>query len=247
MITEKKKTALSFLSSRKHYIVSCDICKQDEGSGFTTDIGTYSFYLGNLRPYCNSCFSKGLEHWRGGEQLNVRSEYDCVICGKKLAHSNPAEINLNVKLACFPCHLKHQHPDSLHGFGDISRFKDWDSCYKCGGLRIKDKNNNYSYYAIGIGKLSTTPACKALATDKYSCKHKYVMALDSTKNQSEVKKITSKDIRDVNDGLSIPGKQEMIPISKFDMAYGRCGYKLMWCEKCGATDRKLPDWWPDVV
>ena len=247
MITEKQKGALSFLSSRRHFTISCDICKHDEGSGFTTDIGTYAFHLGDLRPYCNSCFSKGLEHYRDGEQLSNRSEYDCVICGKKLPHGNPTEINQNVKLACFPCHQKHQHPDSLHGFGGVSRFRDWDSCNKCCALRIKDKNN-FTYYAIGVGKLTTTPICKTTpALDRYSCSHKYILAMDYTKNKGDVKKITNEDLRNLNDGLSIPGHEEMIKMDKQDLAYSRCGYKLMWCEKCGGTERKLPDWWIDVV
>ena len=246
MITEKK-SPLSFLSKRHHYDVSCDICKRIEGSGFTTDIGTYAFNLGNLKPYCNSCFSKGIDHWRKGDELNIRSDYDCLICGKKLAHSTPSEINLNVKLACYPCHLKHQHPDSSHTYGDTSKYKNWDSCYKCGSLRIRDKSNNYTYFAIGLGKLNSTPPCKPIENRNYSCSHKYVLAIDYTKNKSEVKKITKKDLLEMNDGLSIPGKQEMFPITKIDMAYGRCGYKLMWCEKCGSTDKKLPDWWYEFI
>ena len=193
MITEKKKGVLSFLSRRKHYIVSCNICKQDEGSGFTTDIGTYAFCLGNLRPYCNSCFSNGLEHYRDGEQLTTGSEYDCVICGKELPHGNLIEINQNVKHACFSCHHKYRYPDSLHSFGSVSMFCDWDSCYKCGALRVKDKNNNLTYYAIGAGKLNTTPLCKAISkaisTDKYSCSHKYILAMDYTINKSDVKNL----------------------------------------------------------
>lgn len=240
---------LDMLKGRR-YDILCDCCGATaQGHDIFVDKGVYLGSTGNCFPVCATCFSKGFTEVKI-DSLYGRNSSECASCRCKLIREK-STINDHVKFICKGCLQIKGHPSNAHTF---RKGRDWEICEGCGTAKVTT-NGTENYWITG----STIPQKKPFAAclpgytgmnelKKYcGNNHSFITLRDTTKNRSDVKKITKIDIRSANAAMSVPGYEQLMPITSVDLAYGRCGYKLQWCSKCGHIERELPDWWTDVL
>lgn len=234
----------------RRYDILCDCCGATaQGHDVFVDKVVYLGSTGNCFPVCATCFSKGFTEVKV-DSLYGRNSSECASCRCKLILEK-STINDHVKFICKSCLQLKGHPSNAHNFRGV---RDWEICESCGTAKIM-AGGIESYWIIGstIPHNKPLPICQpgffAMSELYKHCgkTHTFITLTDHTKNRSDVKKITKKDVKSANSAMSVPGYEQLMPITSVDLAYGHCGYKVQWCSKCGHTERELPEWWTDVI
>jgi hypothetical protein len=223
------------------FFIQCDCCqKQGEPVGeMLKDASIVQYSNSYTHIICNACFSKGIHNYRVGDYKYSSENFNrvCALCNKVVGKSCVGEINNTQKFICYQC-AGSSHPDDKHSYSSssFSLRSDWNVCKNCGTLRLSI--NGYRYWSTKVQcEVNETPQCIDYQTNKDACNHEYLLIHDFTENKENVKRMKKKELQVLRTFDEFA--------TRSDYMESTCGYKLLWCKKCGQTKKDLPEWWKE--
>jgi hypothetical protein len=234
----------------RRWDIFCDYCerKADQSDVFKSTKGNlFLSSTGGYHAVCNACFGNGFRTIKR-EVLEGRDFGECACCRKELRLQEES-INEAVKFVCPDCIKSKGHPANSHSFFGRD---EWKHCEQCRAVAVFTEGSE-RYWTLGTKEFSKYPAyqCGPIDTtdleQRCAGNHTFITVVDLTKNRLEVERIKKYEVERLKNLLSPPGREEVFPLNKYDLAFARCGYKVNWCVRCGYIKRELPNWWPEVL